>query len=62
MRIITVSCKRCGKEVSAAARSLLGLDTLKSSFGVLCQDCVTQEEQYALLREQGEALAEKKTP
>ena len=51
-------CKRCGKMVVTAVRSLLGLDGLKVQWGVICQACVTPDEQYQLLREMGDQLKE----
>ncbi len=57
IRLVQERCKRCGKEVCAANRSILGLDTLKGDFGTVCQDCVTPEERETLSRQMGEQLA-----
>ena len=57
LRLVEVACQRCGRQVTTTAQSLLGLDSLKRQWGILCQGCVTGEERYLLLQEQGRALA-----
>ncbi len=42
--IETTHCKRCGKLLATASRSLYGLDTLKAKYGNICQDCITPDE------------------
>jgi hypothetical protein len=49
--IITVKCKRCGKEIATTSRSILGLDSLKAKYGNICQGCMDQDEQYRMLDE-----------
>ena len=42
--IETVHCKRCGREIATASRSIHNLDSLKAKYGNVCQDCTTSEE------------------
>jgi DNA-directed RNA polymerase subunit RPC12/RpoP len=58
VRLVQVRCKRCGKEVQAASRSLYGLDALKAKFGVICQDC-GRDEVAGLNEEIGRQMAER---
>jgi len=44
-----VNCRRCGKEISTASRSVLGLDALKAQYGSICHDCTTPEERNEML-------------
>ena len=59
-RLIEAPCQRCGKVVTTARRSLLGLDAIKRRWGVLCQGCFTLEEERQLLKEQGEAIVQQR--
>lgn len=55
---LTISrCSRCHRPLTVSVKSLLGLDTLKEKWGILCADCITAEEQHQLLSEQGLALS-----
>lgn len=47
--ILTVNCKRCGKELSTTSRSIHGLDKLKKQYGYICQDCSTPEEKQEMI-------------
>jgi hypothetical protein len=57
-RLIDARCKRCSRTVSTAVRSPLGLDRLKARWGVICQSCITPEEQRQMLIEQRQMLIE----
>ena len=57
-RLINTPCKRCGRMVVTSVRSLMGLGRLKARWGVICQSCITPEEQHQMLMEQGTALLE----
>lgn len=44
-----VNCRRCGKEISTASRSIYGLDSLKARYGSICHDCTTDDERNEML-------------
>ena len=52
-----VHCVRCDKLLTTTVKSVLGLDRLKAQTPILCSVCATVEEQYAILKAQGEALS-----
>ena len=56
IQIVTTKCKRCGKQIATGSRSLIGLDSLKSALGDICNDCITPEERQIILHAQGTAL------
>jgi len=56
IHIITVSCKRCGKQIAAANRSLYGLAQLKAQYGSICQTCITDDERHELLETMGTGI------
>jgi len=49
--IETVDCRRCGREIAAASRSVLGLDSLKETYGGICGDCITPDEKSKINHE-----------
>ena len=53
------NCKRCGKELLTARRSVYGLDKEKEEFGVVCSSCATQEESASLIHSIGKTIQTK---
>ncbi len=49
IEIVTTSCRRCGKALATASRSLHGADAAKARFGSICSDCVTPAEREEML-------------
>lgn len=54
--IETVNCKRCGKEIATANRSITGNDALKAKYGNICHDCTTPEERAEMVNAIGEGI------
>jgi len=50
------ACKRCGKPLATASRSILGLDRLKARLGSICSDCTTEDEKQEMLRAMAGAI------
>jgi Protein of unknown function (DUF2688) len=46
IRLETRPCERCGKPLVVANNSFYGLDKEKRSFGVICEDCATEQERH----------------
>jgi hypothetical protein len=42
--IVPTKCKRCGRKIYTANRSIHGLDKLKEALGSICSNCATDEE------------------
>jgi len=57
--IITVNCKRCGKSIATASRSIYGADAAKVAFGNICQSCTADEEKHEILHCIGETIIKK---
>lgn len=57
IQIITTSCERCGKPLATTNRSIHGLDRLKAQYGIICEGCITKEEQHDMLQAMGQAIA-----
>jgi hypothetical protein len=48
-RLITVPCKRCGRDVTTCTRALFpGLEALRAKYAGLCHDCMTDAERAEL--------------
>ena len=43
IKIISVSCRRCGKSIATLNKSLYGCDDLKAKLDRICTDCITKE-------------------
>ena len=56
IELVLVPCKRCGFPITTTNRSLYGLDSLKAQIGVICQTCVSLEEQFEIAHNIGKAL------
>lgn len=54
--LLKANCKRCGKELVSANRSLWGQDKQKNEFGVVCSSCASQEEFASINRSIGKAI------
>ncbi len=50
-------CRRCGKPVTTANRSLYGLDALKAQYDRICHDCMTDTERNELLDKMGQGIS-----
>ena len=44
IKLEIVNCKRCGKKITTAKKSFYGLNNLKRKYGMICINCVTEEE------------------
>jgi len=49
-------CKRCGKPITTASQSILGLDGLKARLGSICSDCTTPDEKQEMLQAMSNAI------
>jgi len=56
--IVKTECARCGKEIFTCKRSLLGSESLKRKWGMICEDCITPEEKHQILEDQGQVINE----
>lgn len=56
--IISCNCKRCGKKLATTNQSIYGLDANKKNFGIVCSDCVTEEEKREIMGEMKMAMKE----
>jgi hypothetical protein len=54
--ILTTSCRRCGRPLATASRSLTGADAAKEQYDRICERCVTPEERQAMLDAQAGAI------
>ena len=57
--ITYTNCKRCGKPLATASRSIMGLDKLKERLGSICSDCITPEEEQEMLNAMASAILKK---
>ncbi len=55
IHLIHTECKRCGRPLMTASRSIHGADQLKARLGDICDACITKEEEREI--EQGIAGA-----
>ena len=53
------TCKRCGKTIYTADRSIYGLDELKARLGRVCETCVTPEENQEIQEAMANCLLQK---
>jgi hypothetical protein len=56
-KIITTTCRRCGKALATGSRSLYGADAAKAELDRICENCVTPEERQEIQRAIGQAIA-----
>jgi hypothetical protein len=56
LRILTTTCRRCGKPVATASRSLYGADAAKARLDRICEACCTPEERREMLTLQADAI------
>jgi hypothetical protein len=56
IRILTTTCRRCGRPVATADRSITGADAAKRQYDRICQGCTTPEEERAMLAAQAGAI------
>jgi len=45
-RLISTTCKRCGKEIYTGNKSFYGNNEDKAKYDRICQDCITPEEKH----------------
>ena len=57
MVIIHTHCRRCDKPICTGSKSLYGLNKLKSQYGSICEDCMTETERYEMLDKMGQGIA-----
>jgi hypothetical protein len=51
--LVKTKCKRCGKEICTANKSVWGLNALKKKFGSICDGCITPNERKEMLLQMG---------
>jgi hypothetical protein len=56
IQILTVSCRRCDKQLATASRSLFGADAAKARLDRICEGCATPEERREMLTLQADAI------
>lgn len=56
IQIVMTTCKRCGKEIAKTDRSIHGMDKLKDKYGDICSACTSEEENFQMLRAQGQGI------
>lgn len=54
-RLITTSCKRCGKSVASSTR--FQHTEAYAKYGRICEECITPEEQHEMMKAQGLMMA-----
>jgi predicted metal-binding protein len=54
-RLITTTCKRCGKSISSSTR--FQHTDCYAKYGRICEQCQTPEENHAMMMEQGRLMA-----
>jgi uncharacterized protein DUF2688 len=54
--IITTSCRRCGRTLATASRSIHGADRAKAQLGSICESCITPAERIEILNAIGGAI------
>ena len=54
--IYETNCKRCGKLICTANRSIYKLESLKARLGAICKDCATPDEKQELLEATAAAI------
>ena len=61
IQLIETTCRRCGKPLLTASRSILGADNAKATYGSICSECMKPEEHFQMVRAIGdEAIARMK--
>ena len=56
IKIISTTCRRCGKPIATLNKSLYGCDELKAKLDRICTDCITVDEAQEILKGQAEAI------
>ena len=59
VRILTTTCRRCGKPIATLNKSLYGLDELKARLDRICTDCITVDEAQDISDAQAQAILQK---
>lgn len=59
VKILTTTCRRCGKPIATLNKSLYGLDELKARLDRICTDCITVDEAQDILDAQAQAILQK---
>jgi hypothetical protein len=54
--IIVSKCRRCGKPLATASRSIWGADAIKKKYELICDDCLTPEEKDDMFQKQVEQV------
>jgi Protein of unknown function (DUF2688) len=56
IRLIETACRRCGRTLHTASRSITGADSAKVDLDRICESCITPEEQQRILAAQANAI------
>jgi len=52
--LVETTCRRCGKPLLTASRSIMGADRAKTTYGSICSECMKPEERDRMVRAIGD--------
>lgn len=61
IHLVETTCRRCGKPLLTASRSLMGADNAKMVYGSICSECMGTDERDQMVRAIGNETVRRMT-